>query len=128
MNAPNATRPTVLLLEDEPALAQAVLANLNNRFEFEVAANAEEAMLLLGTRRFDAILSDHMLPGKMQGLDFLVAALERQPSAKRVLITGYMNPDLLSRGASLAKLSAVLLKPTTMEHIRKVLDDAIAAK
>jgi CheY-like chemotaxis protein len=128
MSAPSPSRPVVLLLEDEPALAQAVLANLHNRFEFEVATNADEALLLLGTRKFDAILSDHMLPGKMQGLDFLIAALERQPAAKRVLITGYMNPDLLSRGASLAKLSAVLLKPTSMEHIRKVLDDAIASK
>jgi CheY-like chemotaxis protein len=128
MSAKPTNRPVVLLLEDEAELAKTVCLNLGERFEIEVANNAEEAVLILNSRTFDAILSDHMLPGKMQGLDFLIHALERQPNAKRVLITGYMNPDLLSRGASLAKLSAVLLKPTSMEHIRKVLDDAISAR
>ena len=63
-----------------------------------------------------------------RGTRWTVKNLLELKNAKRVLITGYMNPDLLSRGASLAKLSAVLLKPTSMEHIRKVLDDAMAAK
>jgi len=118
-------RPVVLLLEDEPHLTKTMCLNLENEFEIETAANAEEALWLLASRKFDALLCDHMLPGRMQGLEFLMQAMKRQPEAKRILLTGYMNPDLLSRGVPLAELSALLLKPATVQQIRKALHDAL---
>lgn len=125
MTAEPRRRPVVLFLEDEPQLTRAMCLNLENEFEMETAANADEALLLLGTRQFDALLCDHMLPGRMQGLEFLIEAMARQPQAKRILMTGYMNPDLLSRGVPLAELSALLLKPATVQQIRKALHDAL---
>ncbi|MBI2515899.1 MAG: response regulator [Opitutae bacterium] len=118
-------RPVVLLVEDEGPLAGAVCDNLEDDFEFEVAGNADEALLLLGTRQFDAIVSDQMMPGKKQGLDFLVEAMERQPNAKRILITGYVNPDLLVRSVPLANLSACLMKPMSMAELRQALHTAL---
>jgi len=118
-------RPVVLLLEDEPQLTKAMCLNFEREFEIETAATADEALMLLATRQFDALLCDHMLPGRMQGLEFLVTAMNQQPNAKRILMTGYMNPDLLSRGVPLAELSALLLKPATVQQIRKALHDAL---
>lgn len=118
-------RPVVLLLEDEPQLTKAMCLNFEREFEIETAATADEALMLLATRQFDALLCDHMLPGRMQGLEFLVTAMKQQPNAKRILMTGYMNPDLLSRGVPLAELSALLLKPATVQQIRKALHDAL---
>lgn len=118
-------RPVILLVEDEGPLAGAVCDNLGSEFEIEVAANADEALLLLGTRRFDAIVSDQMMPGKKQGLDFLMDAMQRQPEAKRILMTGYMNPDLLTRSVPLAKLSACLMKPMGMGELRQALHTAL---
>jgi DNA-binding NtrC family response regulator len=118
-------RPVILLVEDEGALAGAVCANLDNEFEIEVAANADEALLLLGTRQFDAIISDQMMPGKKQGLDFLLEAMQQQPKAKRILITGYVNPDLLARSVPLAGLSACLIKPMSMADLRRALHTAL---
>src|ERR1700710_623019 len=93
-----ASRPLLLLVEDEPFLASILCQNLENQFEIEVASNVEEARALFSTRKYDVILSDHMLPGKVQGLDFLIEAFERRPETKRILMTGYLNPELLSRG------------------------------
>lgn len=118
-------RPVVLLLEDEPQLTKAMCLNFEREFEIETAATADEALMLLASRQFDALLCDHMLPGRMQGLEFLVTAMKQQPAAKRILMTGYMNPDLLSRGVPLAELSALLLKPATVQQIRKALHDAL---
>lgn len=118
-------RPVVLLVEDEGPLAGAVCANLDGDFEIEIASNADEALLLLGTRQFDAIVSDQMMPGKMQGLDFLVEAMRQQPNAKRILITGYVNPDLLVRSVPLANLSACLIKPMGMGELRQALHTAL---
>jgi two-component system response regulator HupR/HoxA len=118
-------RPVVLLLEDEPQLTRTMCLNLEQEFEIETAANADEALLLLGTRKFDALLCDHMLPGSMQGLEFLLEAMKRQPLAKRILMTGYMNPDLISRGVPLAELSALLLKPASVQEVRRALHEAL---
>lgn len=118
-------RPVVLLLDDEAELRVVITRMLDDQFEIEGAANVEEARMLLGTHAFDALVCDHMMPGRVQGLDFLVEAMERQPQAKRILMTGYMNPELLARGVTLAKLSAVLLKPCSAQHIRKALYDAM---
>lgn len=119
-------RPAVLLVEDEAQLVSLLRDQLDADYEIEVAGTVDEALLLLGTRRFAAIVSDHLLPGKEQGLDFLVEALQRQPEAKRILVTGYMNPELLARAVPLAELSACLMKPVGGAQLRQVLADVIA--
>lgn len=111
-------KPSVLLLEDDTPLAELIMEALAKEFEVERAANVEEAAMLLGSRPFDLLVCDHLMPGKKQGLDFLVEAQERFPSAKRILMTGYMNPDLLSRSMAVAGLSACLMKPLKMDDLK----------
>ncbi len=62
-----------------------------------------------------------MLPGKRQGLDFLAEAMRQQPEARRILVTGYLNPELLTRGTALVQLSACLVKPVDIELLRQTL-------
>lgn len=112
------SKPAMLLLEDDHVLAEMIVAALGGEFEIERAANVDEAVLLLGSRRFEVLLCDHMMPGGKQGLDFLVEAQERFPPAKRILMTGYMNPDLISRSMAVAGLSACLMKPLRMEDLK----------
>ncbi len=118
-------RPLLLILEDEPQLTLIICDLLGDNFDIETAENVEEALHLLKMKSFDIILSDHMLPGKKQGLDFLMEAMERQPNAKRILMTGYLNPELLSRSTTMAGLSAVLLKPVDSERLREAVRMAL---
>ncbi|HET7536788.1 MAG TPA: response regulator [Candidatus Didemnitutus sp.] len=117
-------RPVILLLEDEVELSGTISENLSKDFEVETATSAEDAMLLLASREYDALVCDHMLPGPMQGLDFLMEAVKRQPAARRLLITGYMNPELLSRSVIAAGLSDCLMKPVSVERLRQALWEA----
>jgi len=121
------SRPSFLLVEDEVTLAAALVANFENEYDIEVAGTVDEARLLLGSRKYAVIVSDHMLPGQTQGLDFLIEAMERQPSAKRLLMTGYLNADLLGRSMSLAQLSACLIKPVDIVKLRAELQRALAS-
>lgn len=121
MSHPASTKPVVLLVEDEGQLAAALVANLEEHYEIDLAANAEEAGMMLGMRQYHAIISDHLMPGQQQGLDFLIEALQRQPTAKRILMTGYLNPDLLGRSLALAQLHSCLLKPVEMPRLRQEL-------
>jgi DNA-binding NtrC family response regulator len=121
-------RPAVLLVEDEATLASVLCVSLQDQYDVELAGNVAEARALLSTRNFDVILSDHMLPGKLQGLDFLIEALHQKPETKRILMTGYLNPELLSRSSTLAQLSACLIKPVEIMRLRKELDEAIGRR
>lgn len=118
-------RPSLLVLEDEPQLTLIICDLLGEDFEIETAENVEEALHLLKHKSFDILLSDQMLPGKKQGLDFLMEAMELQPQAKRILMTGYLNPELLSRGTTMAGLSACLLKPVDSVRLREALRMAL---
>lgn len=109
-------------------LAATLREILSDQYEIDVAGNVAEATALLSTRKFDIILSDHMLPGKKQGLDFLLDALEQQPQVKRILMTGYLNPELLSRASTMAELSACLIKPVELSLLRKELAQALGQR
>ena len=121
-------RPTVLLVEDEAELVTLWRKVLDQDFDLETAANGEEAALLFAARPFDLIVSDHMLPGRLQGLDFLVQALQQRPATRRVLMTGYMNPDLIARSISIAKLSACLIKPIKVLDLRDEMFAALGSR
>ncbi len=121
-------RPTVLLVEDETELATMWRKVLDQDFDIETATNGEEAALLFAAQPFDLIVSDHMLPGKLQGLDFLVQAMQQRPATRRLLMTGYMNPDLIARSINVAKLSACLIKPIKVLDLRDEMFAALGSR
>ena len=86
--------PVVLLVDDEPLILESLGQELGAMCRLYTASSAAEAELRLAARRYDAIVCDHMLPGE-QGLDFLVRAMEMVPSTRRILVTGYMKPEML---------------------------------
>jgi DNA-binding NarL/FixJ family response regulator len=110
----------VLIVDDEPPLLEAMRQSLEAEFDVETAPSAEEATLLVGTRRYDVIVCDQLLPGE-QGLEFLLRASAHQPAMRRILLTGYINPDLISRSVAVAGLSACLLKPVSAADLAKAI-------
>ncbi|HEY4690521.1 MAG: DNA-binding response regulator [Burkholderiales bacterium RIFCSPHIGHO2_01_FULL_64_960] len=75
----------VLIVEDEPKLAQALKQGLEaEHYECKVAATGEEGFFLVNTETFDLMILDLMLPGR-DGLEALVA-LRRRGLSTPVLI------------------------------------------
>jgi len=63
----------ILIVEDEPKLAQALKQGLENEhYEVKVAATGEEGFFLVHAETFDLIILDLMLPGR-DGLEALSA-------------------------------------------------------
>jgi len=122
----SAERPVVLVVEDDDPMRAAIAEFIGREFEVIAVADCAEAERCLGSRQFAAIVCDHMMPGE-QGLVFLERAARLQPEASRILFTGYMNPELISRSVAVAGLSACLLKPLSMEELMKAVRKAVAA-
>jgi DNA-binding NtrC family response regulator len=117
-------RPVVLLVDDEPALLDSLRQGLQADFDLDFAASAEEAELMMATRNYDVVVSDHLMSGE-EGLQFLIRAGQRRPATRRILLTGYMNPELISRSVAVADLSACLVKPVHAAHLAQAIRAAL---
>lgn len=119
-------RPAVLIIDDEPPLLDAMRQGLSHDFDVDAAPTAEEGTLLAATRKYDVIVCDQLLPGE-QGLEFLMRMAPLHPAARRIMLTGYINPDLISRSIASAQLSACLLKPISIPELAKAIRKALAS-
>lgn len=108
--APVPSRPIVLIVDDEPGMREVLSLGLQEHFDIETAGSTHEAELMMATRNYDVVVCDHLMPEE-EGLPFLTRAKERYPKTQRIMITGYMNPELLSRCTTVAGLCGCLMKP-----------------
>lgn len=115
---------SVLLVEDNADVAAGVAAVLE---VFGCTVHHEEsadaAFELLGQGYgFDLVLSDIQMPGNMNGVDLAEQIIERLPSQKVVLMTGYA--DELERARHLGV--TILAKPFEMEELRELVAPGVA--
>lgn len=81
--------PALLVVDDEERILSALRRALRKEgYEIVTAETPEAALRILGERRFDAVLSDHKMPG-MSGMQLLARARELQPDLVLLLITGW---------------------------------------
>ena len=120
-------KPAVLIVDDELSLLSVISESLADEFEIVTTASAKEAEQLMTSRGFDVVVCDHLMPGGA-GLDFLVCVMERWPATRRIMFTGYINPELLSRSVTIADLSACLIKPVRSAELARVIRTALQNK
>jgi DNA-binding NtrC family response regulator len=126
MRASVATRNAVLLIDDEKPLLEVFAAALSPGFDVVTASSVREGEQILRLNSFKVVVSDHLMPGG-NGMNFLVRAREEYPHMQRVLVTGYMKPELLMRSVNEAALFRYLLKPVSLPELVKVVQDAAKA-
>ena len=118
------SKPIVLLVDDEVEICNVLELGLRNECDVESARSAEEAELMLATRRYDIIVCDHLMPQE-EGMTFLTRAMTLFPNVRRVLMTGYTNPELLARCTGLADLSGCVVKPVRASELLIVINQAL---
>ena len=113
----------VLLVDDEQPLLNLFAEALSPHFEVTVSTSARDAGFLLHKKAFKVVVCDHLMPGG-NGLSFLVDAREEYPNTQRILVTGYMKPEMLLRSVNEAALYRYLLKPVALPELIKTVQDA----
>jgi DNA-binding NtrC family response regulator len=116
----------VLLVDDEQSLLDVFTTALGPHFDIKTANSTREAEFLLRKESFKVVVADHLMPGG-NGMTFLVRAREEYPHMQRVLVTGYMKPEMLLRSVNEAALFRYLLKPVAIGELIKVVQDAARA-
>jgi len=123
---PAPAKDAILIVDDEEPILHAFVAALEPYFEVSSATSSRDADFILRKKEFKVVISDHLMPGG-NGMSFLVRAREEYPKMKRILVTGYMKPEMLIRSVNEAALFRYLLKPVTLAELIKVVQEAAHA-
>ena len=120
---PTAPRDAVLVIDDEQVMLDVFTSALGKQFAVVTATSAREAEFILHKTPFKVVVADHLMPGG-NGMGFLVRAREEFPHMQRILVTGYMKPEMLMRSVNEAALFRYLLKPVSPVELVQVVQDA----
>jgi DNA-binding NarL/FixJ family response regulator len=122
--ATNPARIRVLTVDDHPLILEGITNVLQKQPDMEVvgeASNGHDAIQAFEKFKPDVMLIDLQMPG-MNGIDTIVAILERWPKARCVVLTTYAG-DVQANRALRAGAKGYLLK----SMLRKDLVDTIRA-
>lgn len=115
----------LLIVEDEAELREAVASILSDIADnITEAANAQEAIDLMKTQSFDAILSDQRMPLK-SGLDFLRWLRAEGLETPLVIHTGFGDQQLYAEAKALGVFS-IVEKPWIADTMINVMTKALA--
>ena len=112
-------KPSILTVDDDPGVSRAVARDLRRRYgdthRIVRAESGEQALDALRQMKLrgDAVavlLADYRMP-QMTGLQFLEAAMDLYPGARRVLLTAYADTDAAIEAINVVDLDYYLLKP-----------------
>ena len=125
--APRPAAGTVLLIEDDQALARSLVRIMNAEgYQVVHVATGAAAVEAVMSRSFDAVFSDLNLPGS-SGVDVLNVVRAYDPDVPLVLMTGCPTVDTAIEAVSLGVLE-YLVKPTPRDHLVSVLGRATKAR
>lgn len=125
-------RDAVLLVEDDPAIAEALRRMLDD-YDVHHSGNATDAIRRLTERRWTALVVDIGLPeGELAGIEVLRAAQAHDSTLPLLAITGLLasseaTSNAIALGGHRIGVS-IIPKPVPREDLRRFMADAVRTR
>lgn len=119
---------TVLILDDEPNVLTSLNALLDSETDYNVLAfaSSQEALEAIQTHEIDLAIVDYLMPGDLNGIDFLLTLKQKQPFSIRMILTAYADKENVIKAINEVGLFKYLEKPWNnadlLETIREGLE------
>ncbi|MBR6201220.1 MAG: response regulator [Spirochaetales bacterium] len=121
---------SILVMDDEQQIRDItgkLLTLMGHTVEF--AADGEQAIAayknhLNANQRFDAVIMDLVIPGKMGGEEAVQHILSLDPTAKCIISSGYSTGETMSKYTKLG-FKGIITKPFKVEDLIRVLNESI---
>jgi thioredoxin reductase (NADPH) len=129
-------KPVIITVDDDPAVLNAVERDLRRQYgaEYRILKADSGVHALETVRELKArnrpvalLVVDERMP-KMSGTEFLTAAKQLYPDARKVLLTAYADTEAAIAGINAVGLDHYLMKPwdPPEQHLYPVLDELLA--
>lgn len=121
---PPQANPRILVVDDDEAIRKLLERILEAAgYRVSSAANGEEALKLLESERFQAMITDLIMP-EQEGIETIRTAKQLYPHLKIIAISGAFGGQFL-RVAELLGASATVRKPFGVKEILQAVQQAL---
>jgi len=117
--------PRILYVDDEVINLELLQLTFINDFKVITAASAQEGLKLLELNPdIHVVISDLKMP-VMNGLDFIKVVKQKFKEKVCMLLTGYMESDVMLEGLNKELIFRYLLKPWNRDELEETIREAL---
>jgi len=117
--------PRILYIDDEVINLELLQLTFMNDFEVLIAESAEKGLNLLALNPdIHVLISDLKMP-VMNGLDFIKVVKENHPEKVCMLLTGFMESDVMLEGFNKELIFRYLMKPWNKDELKETILEAL---
>jgi len=107
----------ILIVDDEPAILESLELTLRADYRVHTAASGEAGLEILEREEIALVIADQVMPS-MSGVEFLEKAIDRNPSAIRMMLTGYADIGSLALAINEGRIYRYIQKPWEPDEVR----------
>ena len=121
-------KKTLLIVEDDEAALKTLARYLEKEnYDIKTAESIDSAFMILQSETVDIIISDYMMPG-MNGIDFLRIAKESWPCSARILMSGYIDINMIIDSFNTDIICRFIPKPWAGYDIKKMIGSSLSRR
>ena len=123
----DASEYTVLILDDDPEVIASISSLLALETDYHVLSftSASEAAEAIETHEIDLAIVDYLMPGAMDGIEFLIVLKKRQPYCIRMILTAYADKENAIKAINEVGLYKYLEKPWNSEELLRIIQEGL---
>ena len=117
----------VLIVDDEEIVTESIrtLLMLETDYKTLIFQSPSKALESLQTQEVDLVISDYLMPGEINGVEFLLEVKKLQPETIRVLLTAYADKENAIRAINEVELYQYVEKPWDNEALLLLLRNGL---
>jgi two-component system response regulator HupR/HoxA len=116
-DGPGRTPYAILIVDDEEGILESLELTLGDDYRIFTARTAEEGLAVLEHEPIALVIADQVLPG-LTGVEFLEKVIERNPTAIRMMLTGYADLASIVRAVNEGRIYRYIAKPWDPDQLR----------
>lgn len=117
--------PRILYVDDEVINLELLQLTFMNEFEVITAKSAQDGLILLARDPdIRVVISDLKMPA-MNGLDFIKVVKKHDPGKICMLLTGFMESDVMLEGFNKELIFRYLMKPWEKDQLKETILEAL---
>ncbi|HYE97696.1 MAG TPA: response regulator [Planctomycetota bacterium] len=126
--APPVLRPLVVLVDDDPAVLQALRRALRDEpVELRTTTDPEEVIDWVRREDVRVVMADYRIPGLLSGATLLQIVKAASPATRRLMLTAWPDDALVRRAGEMG-LMETLAKPWDDEELRRRIREALSPR